>query len=404
MAGAPNYKLYRDNLQQFNQPGGLRHDVTAFTKIEKTSTNNYKPPRLIQARHPTFNIAYGRYIKPLEIKITKIHKNKIHFGKGNYDEIARRITVLAHKYKYYTELDHDSFDSRVTEEMLRLTHRFYKECYDDHYELSRLCNLTIDNKIHTRDGLKWKTHATRMSGDVDTSLGNSLINYAILKECLYLMGNKGEVIVNGDDSIIFTNQPVDRDLLVDILREFNMVSKVPKPSTTCIHQVEFCRTKLVYKSTGQPTMMFDPTRMINIFGMTHSQQDYQVYLPQLFTATTKLNNNTPVHHKIQNALKNHIKDYDPGVAQGKPKKIKQRGQFYALEHALIRMLANQSINIPEQSNTFNFTHYLAYPECIDLETQLDKLVTSYKTIKQSEWYYDTELLINHTSKRLMTTT
>lgn len=43
-----------------------------------------------------------------------------------------------------------------------------------------------------------------MSGDVDTSFGNSIINYAILKEVIRILGLKGDAIVNGDDSLIFT--------------------------------------------------------------------------------------------------------------------------------------------------------------------------------------------------------
>nr|AZS32318.1 RNA-dependent RNA polymerase [Crane fly tombus-like virus 1] len=109
--------------------------VTPFTKLEKMSTSKYKAPRLIQGRHPTFNLAYGRYIKPLE-KSLKIDR---HFGKGNYDDIGKKVHYFSKKYKYYTEGDHTTFDSHVTREMLQLCHRFYSRCYKQNRELHKLC-------------------------------------------------------------------------------------------------------------------------------------------------------------------------------------------------------------------------------------------------------------------------
>nr|AZS32321.1 hypothetical protein 2 [Crane fly tombus-like virus 3] len=99
------------------------------------STSKYKAPRLIQGRHPTFNLAYGRYIKPLE-KSLKIDR---HFGKGNYDDIGKKVHYFGKKYKYYTEGDHTTFDSHVTREMLQLCHRFYSRCYKQNRELHKLC-------------------------------------------------------------------------------------------------------------------------------------------------------------------------------------------------------------------------------------------------------------------------
>jgi hypothetical protein len=45
-----------------------------------------------------------------------------------------------------------------------------------------------------------------MSGDVDTSFGNSLINYYILISLLKELNVVGDAIVNGDDFIIFTTR------------------------------------------------------------------------------------------------------------------------------------------------------------------------------------------------------
>lgn len=102
--------------------------VTPYTKIEKVKASNYKAPRMIQGRDVTFNIEYAKFIKPLEDKITKTGHKAIHFGKGDYDEIGRRVFKLPREYKYYTKADHKTFDACVTREHLRLTHKFYLAC------------------------------------------------------------------------------------------------------------------------------------------------------------------------------------------------------------------------------------------------------------------------------------
>jgi hypothetical protein len=245
---------------------------------------------MIQARNITFNIEYGRYIKPIEDCIGK----RVQIGKGTNNEIASKIYKLSKIYKYYTECDHTTFDAHVTTEMLRLTHTFYQACYKHDKCLRQLSNKTINNNCKTRDNIKYRVRGTRMSGDVDTSLGNSLINYAILKEVVSRLVGKCEVIVNGDDSIIFTKKPIDTRLLSEELKIFNMESKVQESSAN-IHTVEFCRQKLVINSVGVPTLMINPKRLIDIYGMTYKQQsDYLEYLRQVCVCNIAINVTNPL--------------------------------------------------------------------------------------------------------------
>jgi len=107
------------------------------------------------------------------------------------------------------ECNHSTFDAHVTIEMLEMTHRFYNSYHRNHNsEIQKYSRMTLINKCQNRNGDRYKIVGTRMSGDVDTSLGNSLINYAILKEAISIFKVKGDVIVNGDDSIIFLNEPI----------------------------------------------------------------------------------------------------------------------------------------------------------------------------------------------------
>lgn len=325
----------------------------------------YKPPRMIQARHLSFNIKYGRFIKPLETVVTKQSKYKHCFGKGDYDEVASRIMKHKVKYKYYTELDHDSFDAHVTTEMLEMTHNYYVACYPNYEkEIRNLANKTIVNKCKTRTGDKYVVRGTRMSGDVDTSFGNSLINYAIIKQALSILQIKGDVIVNGDDSIIFSEKPLGKEF-ADLMIKFNMVSKI-KPSLTSIHSVEFCRTKLVINNLGNYTMLMDPERIESVYGMTYkSISSYKKYLKETAYCNSKINKATPLGAfwgKLYEGITRPPERIDY---------IKDISRFTQVDRNLVRV-ALRELHTEESSDEITQSMIEAYPSIITLVDKLER--------------------------------
>lgn len=249
---------------------------------------------MIQARKPIFNIHYGKFIKPLEKKVTKHGRFRDHFGKGSPDEIANRISKLSLKWQYKTEGDHTTFDAHITKELLELTHKYYAACYNNNAELKRLSKRTIINKCRSRHGDKYTVEGSRMSGDVDTSFGNSIINIAILSELMYRLGINGEYIVNGDDFILFTNKPVNIRMAEAILRTMNMETKM-KESTENIHNVEFCQTKLVLTAEGRYTTMKHIRKTVEKFGMTFvTTRNYWIYVLENAHGMWMMNKTTPL--------------------------------------------------------------------------------------------------------------
>lgn len=61
---------YNQALTRLRNGGKVSSKVRPFTKIEKMPFGKYKTPRMIHARDITFNIKYGRFIKPLEEYVT----------------------------------------------------------------------------------------------------------------------------------------------------------------------------------------------------------------------------------------------------------------------------------------------------------------------------------------------
>lgn len=360
---------YHRNLERLRLVG-ISTRVKAFTKIEKMTTRKYKAPRMIQARDPTFNIEYGRFIKPLENLLTKKHHLRHHFGKGNYDELSRRIMKLACKYRYYTEGDHKNFDAHVTVEQLRVTHRFYHLCYLQNSKLLRLSRATLRNRVKTTMGDKYAMHGTRMSGDVDTSLGNSLINQAILRACLERSGIRGEVIVNGDDFIMFTNTPVDCERFATLLRRYNMET-IMKESTTDIHQVEFCRLKVVLTAEGQYTMLIDPKRALEVLGMTSSLvQNYQDYLWRVLWCYTKINKNSPFGLLLKHTYK---AVYQTGKLKNMPPYEKVVLEDIRLSRDVIRVVEREWTSREAKSSEITQSMYIAWPYLYDISSVLCKL-------------------------------
>jgi hypothetical protein len=353
---------------------------------------------MIQARDLTFNIEYGIYIKALEDKLAR----NIHFGKGNYLDIGAKVYKLSCKYKYYTEADHATFDAHVTTAMLQLTHTFYQSCYHHNPKLRRLSSRTLKNRCSTRDGIKYTVTGTRMSGDVDTSLGNSLINYAILRAMLKKLDIAGDVIVNGDDSIIFTNEPIPIDKAMIALREYNMET-VMLPSTRNIHKVEFCRTKLIINNLGIPTMMINPARLFDIFGMTYKTTgDYYEYLRQVAVCNIACNMSNPLRKVWTDIV---------SCAYGPDALAKITTSISKHTDKKQRMIAMKNLHCSPDSGEFNTTVYAAFGNLDYVKTNKIRIIEKLKRIR-GLGRINSEIIkylpvgktvdINHMTKRITT--
>lgn len=343
---------------------------------------------MIQARDLTFNIEYGRYIKPLEL----ITKKETQFGKGRNIDISNKIYKLAKRYTYYTEADHMEFDAHVTKEHLKLTHTYYQSCYHHSKPLRKLSKRTLINKCKTLDGIKYKVHGTRMSGDVDTSFGNSLINYALLKQALSDIGLEGEVIVNGDDSIIFTNKPIPQDQFIAALATYNMETKL-NPSVTNIHKVEFCRQKLIINNRGEPALAMLPDRLLTIFGMTYKNLgDYMEYLRIVILCFISINSRSPLAHIWYNLYQEFFK----------PISLQQiRTELETVDlHRDYRRSALKELQDELDTPDYNQTIYNAFGNLDFVETRLSKIRSKMKWI-QTQPKISTETLKTYPVNRLI---
>lgn len=397
--------MYRRVLATYYETGKITPLVKPFTKIEKMSQTKYKAPRMIQARDPSFNIHFGKYIKPLEHKVFKDSKLSYHFGKGTQGQIAEKIWKLSNKWQYYTEGDHTTFDAYITTEMLKLVHKYYNACYQSP-ELAALCKRTLKNTCISRKGDKYKVEGTRMSGEMDTSFANSLVNIAILKELMHRLKIKGEAIVNGDDFIMFTNQPVNIKEAEKILQTMNMKTTM-KESTKNIHTVEFCRNKIIINADGSIGLLKDVERTFNTFGMTHVQIDYyRNYLLENLYGAWQMNKTSPLGIAFKRMF-NHANrleyNYSGNTFAGQFKYLERDMQYSVREARKDRELKEDEITL---------SMITAYEEVLQLQKFEHKLVNRINIIWK---YYPTlgskilhntknkisrTLYINHTTQQI----
>lgn len=196
--------------------------LSTFVKAEKINfTDKPDPaPRIIQPRSPRYNVEVGRYIKPQEHKIYaaigRVFGEPV-VAKGLNARARGRL--IAEKWKRFKNpvavgLDAARFDQHVRRDALEWEHSIYTKIAYSCSELARLLSWQIPNKGFVRcpDGvIKYKTNGNRMSGDMNTALGNVLIMCAMVYRYLELVEIDSAFIDDGDDCVvIFEREFLDR--------------------------------------------------------------------------------------------------------------------------------------------------------------------------------------------------
>ncbi|UHK03141.1 MAG: RNA-dependent RNA polymerase [Sanya tombus-like virus 1] len=256
-------KVYERALEDIYIQGFDRKwaNVSMFVKPDKIPLAEVgtKAPRAIQYRRPHFNLLMARFLRPIEHAVYQYeeHGHRV-FAKGrNLQERAADILAIHSRFKdpVVIECDHSKFDSCVRVEHLKLCHWFYKKFFKSR-TLHKLLRCQIHNKGRTAGGLRYRVTGTRMSGDFDTALGNSLINYVVLK--YYTRTTDASLYIDGDDSLIF----VERTALSKLqFADFEKMGFETKIKFTSLIEAEFCQAHVI--RSDPPILVRNPLRVIS---------------------------------------------------------------------------------------------------------------------------------------------
>jgi hypothetical protein len=220
--------------------------VRSFLGMEPEE-DEYSNPRCIQYRSKRYCLRLATYLHPIEqhVYTLKDSSDTPIFAKSRNQ--TQRAQDLFLKWEHFSSpkallLDHSKFDAHVGVELLMLEHWFYNHCFESD-ELRFLLDLQLDNKGYTKNGTFYRTIATRMSGDQNTGLGNSIINYAILKSFSDFFNLEACFYVDGDDSVLIV-EDTKLTPTMEYFKQFGMTTKLD--TTTQFEHVEFCQTRPVF--------------------------------------------------------------------------------------------------------------------------------------------------------------
>lgn len=266
--------IYRNALDSLKGKPLRKTDseVKFFMKVEKVNFSK-KPnsvPRGISPRDPRYHVTLGPYIKRIEKTIYK-DIDRIWGGvtimKG-FNAKQRGETILSHwqsfKNPVAVGIDASRFDQHVSKEALTFEHNVYLKYYVGNHRkrLEHLLRRQLVNKGrgYAQDGkLKFRVKGVRMSGDMNTSLGNCLIMSMMVKKVVDKLGIRCKFVNDGDDGVLFMERTDLTKLtlhLHDLCLNYGF-NVILEPPAFKLEDVEFCQCKPIRTSAVDCIMVRD---------------------------------------------------------------------------------------------------------------------------------------------------
>jgi len=154
-------------------------EIAAFVKNERYFEEG-KSPRMIMGRDPKFNIVYCRFIARLEDAFFKLPQVA---NACDYTKCGDKFSKLFNHCASMFENDMSKFEATQRECLLGLEYLVYDKvlkrcgCSDELEDLRTVFAAKCIKPVVTGEGVKATFQWCRGSGDMDTSLGNGIINY-----------------------------------------------------------------------------------------------------------------------------------------------------------------------------------------------------------------------------------
>lgn len=255
--------LYERAAASLNVGAITRRDshVSTFVKAEKVNfTAKPDPaPRVIQPRDPRYNLMVGRYLKPFEKNM--FDAVALCFG---YKVVCKGLNAegtalqLRENWEHYRSpvaigLDASRFDQHVSREALEFEHSYYNSVFNSP-ELERLLSWQLINKGvgWTDEGkVSYTVNGCRMSGDINTSMGNCYIMSLIVLGYFQEKGVAARLANNGDDCVVIceSSDLHKFDAISDWFTDFGFKLTREEPVYE-FERIEFCQTQPVLTGSG----------------------------------------------------------------------------------------------------------------------------------------------------------
>lgn len=258
------YTNARDSLLESGiTPADAR--VSAFLKLEKSKVGFV--PRVVSPRRPRYNLELLTFLQRLEHRMFSAIDDT--FGdvtifKGM--NCVEQGVALRRKWDRFSHpvavgFDATRFDQHVNCGLLQFEHSMYLKCYmgEDRDELAKLLDMQLNNRVvgYAKNGkLEYRIKGTRMSGDVNTSLGNCIIMCSIVfSYCATHDIEHYELANNGDDCVVIVEKHDLHKLkhFAQFCKVLGLLMVVEEP-TAIFEEIKFCQCS--------PVLIGDTYRML----------------------------------------------------------------------------------------------------------------------------------------------
>lgn len=236
--------------------------INFFVKCEKVNfTKKLDPaPRGISPRNPRYHVMLGPYIKRIEKtiydNIAKVFGAVTVFKGLN---AVQRAKHLRSHWESFNDpvaigLDASRFDQHVSIQALSYEHRYYKMFYPNNKTFAHLLSLQRNNRLYANcpDGRAvLSLNGGRMSGDMNTALGNCLLMSAMVYSYMHSRVGKFRLANDGDDCVVIIERADEHKLsdLTSWFLELGFNMKV-EPTVDIFEQIEFCQSQPIWTPEG----------------------------------------------------------------------------------------------------------------------------------------------------------
>lgn len=251
--------------------------ITMFVKKEKTKVNPNKlnpDPRAVQFRDAKYCVELASFLKPMEHQLYNLVLNdprtsKTRIVAKGMNQIERG-KALYEKFCMFKEpiiltFDAKRFDKHVSVEQLKLEHQVYLHCYNSHH-LARLLSWQLQNHGRTRNRLHYVTEGKRMSGDMNTALGNCIIVISMFLGHICATNIQHfEMLDDGDDILILLEQGELQTFLDPLSENFlNMGHEIDLQCTsTSMEHVTWCQSSPIQYLPNKWKFVRDPFKTMS---------------------------------------------------------------------------------------------------------------------------------------------
>lgn len=277
-------RLYANAVDSLQRSPLARKDakLKTFVKAEKIDLESKADPapRLIQPRSPRYNAWVGRYLKSIEHRIYDAIDRQ--WGMETVMSGYNALDVARLLRKHWDRrndivaigLDASRFDQHVSAEALEWEHSVYNDIYKDP-RLAEVLSWQIVNRgtAFTPEGVvTYQVKGKRMSGDMNTSLGNKLLMCAMVHQYVKMHTLNASLANNGDDCVLFVPKHQVKTVqktLAPWFTRMGFTMKMEEP-VSVFEQIEFCQQRPVdlgaswimsrspYKGVAKDVTMISP--------------------------------------------------------------------------------------------------------------------------------------------------